>query len=98
MRIYFHQLIHLPVVTRMGVKLGQVQDVEIEVETHGVVAYSVGGKFFGKDAYRIVPGQVVCITDTEMIVDDAILKDRAASESVVGSRVSLESVNSVQAE
>ncbi len=74
MRIHFQKLIHLPVVTESKVKLGQVQDLEIDIDSHGIIAYLVGGKFFSKDWYRIVPVQIKKISEKEIIVEDAVIK------------------------
>lgn len=74
MFINLRALQHLPVITQSGKKLGQVHDVEIAIDTHHVRKYIVS-RFLGKEQYLITPAQVVRITETEMVVEDAIIKD-----------------------
>lgn len=70
------QLLHLPVITESGEKLGVVRDIELDVESHMIRTYLVGQKVLGTDKYCIVPTQVKAITEENMIV-----KDGVASES-----------------
>lgn len=74
MRINLSKLRHLPVVTERGTNLGHVADVELDVETHAVLAYLVqsGIKPFGA-VHRVAPAQVVSITSERMVVKDTVI-------------------------
>lgn len=76
MLIDLKTLIHLPVFTESGVKLGTIHDLELDVDTHSVRSYSVEPKFFGKESYRIRPSQIKLITLEKIIVEDALLKEK----------------------
>jgi sporulation protein YlmC with PRC-barrel domain len=81
MIITFKALTSLPVFTQSGIKLGHIQDIELDVDDHFIRCYIVEPKFFGKELYRIVPLQIKKITDEKIIVDDAVIKDKEREES-----------------
>jgi len=72
MLINFKILSHLPVFTERGIKIGQIQDVEINIENHSIHSYLVEPKFFGKEKYWVSPSQIKEITSEKVIVDDAV--------------------------
>jgi sporulation protein YlmC with PRC-barrel domain len=84
MYINHQKLIHLPVVTESGTKLGHVYDLEIDIETHQIRKYMVGPRFIGKETYLITPAQIKSITEEKMIVEDTITK---APEEMKKSRI-----------
>ena len=69
------QLLHLPVLTELGTKLGVVRDIEFEVESHTIRTYLVGRKLLGGDKYLIVPAQVKAITPEYMIVKEGVVSE-----------------------
>lgn len=73
MKITQQQLMRLPVVTELGIKLGTIHDMEIDVETHQIRKYVVG-RFLGREIYHVAPTQIKKITDQEVIVEDAVIK------------------------
>ena len=74
MRITVSTLRKLPVVTEQGTPLGRGTDVEIDADSHGIVAYLVGSsmRMFGA-AFRIVPAEVISITKDQMTVKDTAI-------------------------
>lgn len=68
-------MIHTPVFTQSGVKLGHIYDVEIDIETHHVRKYFIGPRFLGKETYLVTPVQIISITDQKIIVEDNIVKE-----------------------
>jgi sporulation protein YlmC with PRC-barrel domain len=78
MIIDFKQLIHLPVYTESGTKLGQIHDLDIDIAEHTIRRYIVEPKFFGKESYRIAPLQIKSITSEKIIVEDAVATEQAA--------------------
>lgn len=78
------QLIHLPVQTASGQKIGRVQDVELDEQTHEVLHYHViQGDIvipgFSGTTLLVAPSQVVELTDQRMLVDDALISDPAVA-------------------
>ncbi len=74
MFINHQKLIHLPVFTESGTKLGHVYDLEIDLDTHQIRKYMVGPRFIGKETYLITPAQIKSITAEKMVVEDTITK------------------------
>ncbi|KKW41508.1 MAG: hypothetical protein UY92_C0017G0011 [Candidatus Magasanikbacteria bacterium GW2011_GWA2_56_11] len=74
MRIDLKTLKHLPVETVSGTSLGHIYDFELEVEAQLIAQYRVRSSLLRQTAYLVSRGQVVAITDTKMIVDDAVAK------------------------
>ena len=77
MFINVKRLIHLPVFTESGTKLGKIFDVSLDAETHAVREYLVRHLPFGGHTYIIKPAQVIRITAERVVVDDAILRRSA---------------------
>lgn len=75
MLINLHHLLHLPVFTVSGTKLGKVFDIKFMVDTHAVHQYVVKPGFFSQKYFLIRPIQVKEITDKKIIVDDAVIKE-----------------------
>jgi sporulation protein YlmC with PRC-barrel domain len=73
MYINEQKLIHLPVFTQSGEKLGHVVDIEIDLEAHMIRKYMVGTRF-RKETYLITPAQIVKIDDKQIIVEDTVSK------------------------
>ena len=82
MMIALEKLLHLPVETETGTKLGTIVSVVIDIETHGVQHYIVKPSFLPRllsQELMISPHQVLAIKEEKMIVEDAILKDPATA-------------------
>lgn len=75
MYINHQKLMHLPVFTESGEKLGQIHDIEIDVETHHIRKYIIGPRFLGKETYLVTPAQIKSISSEKIVVEDTIIKD-----------------------
>lgn len=84
MFVNHQKLIHLPVFTESGTKLGHIYDLEIDIETHHVRKYMVGPRFMGKETYLINPAQIKSITADKIIVEDTITKTPEPAKKKVG--------------
>lgn len=78
---------NLPVVTKSGRILGKVKDLEINSETQTISKYLVkSDKLMERlidQELLIDAGQVISLTEKELVVDDAVVKDVGlARESV----------------
>ena len=73
--------LRLPVRTESGQQLGHVVDIEIDPETHAVLAYHVKVNRLMPDLVStpliIAPTQIVSLNEREMIVDDAASGQRS---------------------
>jgi len=73
--------IHLTVRTESGHQLGYVVDVDIDPETHQVMAYYVKSSrlmpYLVKSPLLISPTQVISVDEKEMVVEDAVAGERA---------------------
>ena len=73
-----HSPLHLPASTASGQPLGSVVDVELEIETQLVAYYLIKPHRLVPDMVRaplrVHREQVVRLTETELIVDDAVLR------------------------
>lgn len=74
MFVDWHTITHLPVFTESGQKLGNIREVEIDIESHFIRKYIVSHGFVNKETFLIVPTQIKSITADKIIVDDAIIK------------------------
>lgn len=74
MLINLHNLLHLPVITESGVRLGKVHDVNFDIENHCVKSYVVYAGLLSKH-HLIKPSQIVAVTKEQITVDDAFLKE-----------------------
>ena len=75
MLINVRKLIGLPVFTQSGEKLGEVSDVNLDIESHVVREYLIKKNFFNKSSHIIKPNQVRQVTAEKMIVDDCFIKE-----------------------
>ena len=69
------KILHLPVYTESGEKLGEVFDVEMDVDTHMVLRYFVRPNFFSLKSFLISTSQIKCIKDDRVVVYDSDGKD-----------------------
>jgi len=85
MRISWQQLYRLPVQTESGQKIGIVQGVTIEVDSHSISLYEVKpatilAGLFSKPLL-IAPQQVISISEQAMIVKDSIVGVKSETNS-----------------
>ena len=66
---------NLPVFTQSGVKLGQITDIEIDLDSQSILRYVVKRGIVSRDTLLIHRGQVISITDEKMTVDNAAAKE-----------------------
>lgn len=71
----FSKLKNLPVFTQSGVKLGQVSDVEIDLDSQSILRYVVKRGIVSRETLLVHRGQVISITDKKITVDDAAAKE-----------------------
>ena len=81
MFIDWHTITHLPVFTASGQKLGNIREIEIDVENHQVRKYLVSHGFISKETFLVTPLQIRSITADRIIVDDAIIKAAAPGQA-----------------
>jgi len=71
-----HSPLNLPVITESGQHLGVVVDLTIEPDTQAVVSYHVKPSRLVPDMVKspliINRNQIIKISDTELVVDDAV--------------------------
>lgn len=82
MRIDLKTLKRLSVETVSEVVLGRVVDLEIDIESQAVARYKVRSSLLGGSVYLVSHNQVVDITATKMVVDDAVCRAPSASAGV----------------
>jgi sporulation protein YlmC with PRC-barrel domain len=74
--VSFKQLHHRPVETESGDRLGRVVDIELDAESHLVNTYLVSPSRLvqplSRSTLRVHRSQVVAITPTKLVVDDAV--------------------------
>jgi len=75
MLINFHNLLHIPVYTQSGNKLGKVFDLNIDIESHYVRSYVIKSGMLTQKVYLIKPDQIIEITKEKMVVEDAVIKE-----------------------
>ncbi len=78
MNISWQQLHHLPVLTESGQKIGQVDGVSVNLDSHSVLHYHVQPSrsilgLFSKELL-VSPALVVSMDDKAMIVKDAVMQ------------------------
>lgn len=81
MIINLHQLKKLPVVTKSGIKLGKISEINFLVETQTVYQYVVRSSFLSGRIFLIQTNQVLEISD-KIIVDDAVVAEKNTIEDV----------------
>lgn len=76
------QFFGLPVVTKSGLYVGRVIDVEIDVVSHTILRYRVRSKglfhFLSRYDFLVSATQVVRVTSECMVVEDTFVKEKAS--------------------
>lgn len=80
MIINLHQLKKLPVMTKSGIKLGKIHDINFLVDTQTIFQYIVRPSFLSGRIFLIKVNQVLEISD-KMIVEDAVLTEKVSQKS-----------------
>ncbi|MEK7190062.1 MAG: PRC-barrel domain-containing protein [Patescibacteria group bacterium] len=78
MLLQFSKLKNLSVVTQSGVKLGQVSDIEIDLDSQSILRYVVKRGIVSRDTLLVHRGQVISVTNEKMTVEDAVVKESQA--------------------
>jgi len=80
MRISLKQLKTLPVLTESGANLGQVVDLELDVNNHSIAKYIVAAwpVILKREKLFIAPEQVVAIDAKKVLVKDGTIRVAAA--------------------
>lgn len=71
----FSKLKNLLVFTRGGIKLGQVADIEIDLDSQSILRYVVKRGIVSRETLLVHRGQVISITNEKMTVEDAVVKE-----------------------
>lgn len=74
MIINLHQLKKLPVVTKSGIKLGKISEINFLAETQTIYQYIVRPSFLSGRTFLIKTNQVLEISN-KIIVDDAVVTE-----------------------
>jgi sporulation protein YlmC with PRC-barrel domain len=77
MMIALEKLLHLPVETAAGERLGTVVSLDLDVEEHAVMYYVVKPALVPRllaTELIISPRQVISISQEKMVVEDAVIK------------------------
>lgn len=74
MIINLHKLLHLPVFTESGTKLGRVYELEIDIDSHVIMQYLVRPNLLSARYFLVKNSQIKDITKDKIIVYDNILK------------------------
>lgn len=80
MLINWNELKKLPVYTKLGMRLGRVSGMELDVESHLVRTYFVR-KDFLSDELSISRSQIVSIDKDKVVVEDGAVSDAARESS-----------------
>lgn len=72
MLINLHHLLHIPVFTESGIKLGRVYDLNIDIEVQAIMSYIVRATIFSR-SYLIKPSQIITISKDKIVVEDAVI-------------------------
>ncbi len=81
MLVGLKNLLHLPVETKSGGKLGKVVEVNLDTDGHLVREYIVRPALFSQRTFLIRPAQVIAVTAEKMVVEDGALKATELSVS-----------------
>jgi len=91
MIIGLKKLLHLPVFTRLGTRLGKISDAEIDVDSQAIVKYHVSAGTFSDKNYLIDRSQVLEIGADKIIVEDSLIlasaqekKEQASPQTALG--------------
>jgi len=79
MIINLQQLKKLPVVTKSGMKLGKVIDINFLADNQTIFQYVVRPSFFSGRTFLITTTQVLEIADN-IVVDDALVLDKSKTD------------------
>lgn len=90
MIISLQQLKKLSVVTKSGIKLGKIKEINFLAETQTVYQYLVRPSFFSGRIFLVSANQVIEISD-KIIVDDAVVDEKNTeveqSNKFVGNKI-----------
>lgn len=75
MLLGFSKLKNLPVFTQSGIKLGQVSDIEVDLDSQSILRYVVKKGIVSRETLLVHRGQVVSVTNEKMTVEDAVVKE-----------------------
>lgn len=87
MYINLPKLMRLPVITESGTKLGRIYDIKLELPAQAVTGYLVRSSALSRQNFLIKPTQIVKITAEEIVVEDALLKEKTGEARPVLSAV-----------
>jgi len=73
MRISYKQLKKLSVETTLGIVLGSVDDIVLDIDAQHIVQYEVRHSLLSSKLHTISREQVVSITKEKMVVEDAVV-------------------------
>ncbi len=73
MRINWHTLKTLPVVTKSGTPVGKISDLTIDSETEMIVCLHVKRSRLSKELLLVHRSQVLSITEKQVVVDDTAI-------------------------
>jgi len=80
MIINYKKLKSLQVETKSGMKIGKIHDVEIDIDTNGIVKYLITEGLFTTDLI-VSPEQVISITEKKVVVEDNISSEDVTIEA-----------------
>jgi sporulation protein YlmC with PRC-barrel domain len=91
MTIGLKKLLHLPVFTGSGTRLGKISDAEIDTDSQTVVKYRVSAGPFSDKNYLIDRSQILEIGADKIIVEDSLIlapaqekKEKAPPQTAFG--------------
>lgn len=82
MIINLNKLLHLPVYTESGIKLGKIYELEIDAGVHMILRYLVRPNIFSTRCFLIKNTQVKDIAADRVIVYDEVIKQKAFGEII----------------
>lgn len=80
MLLPFSKLKNLLVFTQGGIKLGQIADAELDLDSQSIIRYTVKRGIVSRGVLLIHRGQVISITAEKMTVEDAVVKENEAAK------------------
>jgi sporulation protein YlmC with PRC-barrel domain len=80
MFVNLQKLLHLPVFTESGVKLGRIFDLDLEIETQIIARYFVRQNFLSAKSFLIANAQVKEIKNDCVIVYDSVVQAQSIGE------------------
>jgi sporulation protein YlmC with PRC-barrel domain len=76
MLVGLKKLLHFPVFTKSGVKLGKITDADFDMETQSVIKYHAAASAFSGNKFLIDRSQVLEITADKIVVDDSLAAEQ----------------------